>query len=170
MDPKVEEPNCNTPHSRAEALGYIQEQIRVHSSALHYYKKRWNALNITCRIPTEILTSMFLQVGLRNAPWEAETKYYCAPPLTWITPISHVCSHWREAALSTPSLWSTIHVESPGALQMLERSKGIALSVIAYDLMRKKAFDVFDRVVTCPQHHIKDLVVRPHGDPDGIDT
>ncbi|KAG6807040.1 hypothetical protein H0H92_009027, partial [Tricholoma furcatifolium] len=83
--------------------------------------------------------------------------------MAWIVPILHVCSHWREAALSTPSLWSTIHVEFPGALQMLDRSKGVALSVISYDEMPRKAFDVLDQVLASPLHHIKDFLVRqPH--------
>ncbi|KAG6829142.1 hypothetical protein H0H92_005546, partial [Tricholoma furcatifolium] len=165
MDPKVEEPNCNTPHSRAEAHKYIEEQIRVHSSIVHYYKKRWNALTVTCRLPTEILTSIFSHCGLGfklnyTRVYSPDYAYY-EPPMAWIVPILHVCSHWREAALSTPSLWSTIHVEFPGALQMLDRSKGVALSVISYDAMPRKVFDVLNQVLASPLHHIKDLLVRP---------
>lgn len=55
---------------------------------------------------------------------------------SWLRGVSHVCHHWRELALNTPSLWSKIRIDksSIGAERVrafLYRSKGVALHVSA---------------------------------------
>ncbi|KAG9315490.1 hypothetical protein JVU11DRAFT_3103 [Chiua virens] len=50
--------------------------------------------------------------------------------------VSHVCRHWREVALSTPSIWTTIEVTPEccppyqHVSTMLERSKGLPIDVL----------------------------------------
>ncbi|KAF9233837.1 hypothetical protein BU15DRAFT_53347, partial [Melanogaster broomeanus] len=48
---------------------------------------------------------------------------------------SHVCQHWRNVALSTPSLWAAIpilHVRPPyeHVSTLLERSKGLPIDIL----------------------------------------
>ncbi|KAK1218109.1 hypothetical protein PQX77_019225 [Marasmius sp. AFHP31] len=77
----------------------------------------------TCRIPVEILSSIFQFLcptgGLvhRGAtPW-------------WR--FSHVCRHWRNVALNNPLLWSAPDYERPVlATEMLRRSKDVPLRVL----------------------------------------
>ncbi|KAG6810306.1 hypothetical protein H0H92_012483 [Tricholoma furcatifolium] len=132
VDPKLEGAfagsGWDTPDGRAKIDDYIQEQIRTHSSIIRYYKNRQNALTRTCRIPSEVLACMFRQIAC-DAAAGADTNTYS---IHWIKSISHICSHWREVALSTPTLWSTINVDhSPTwAFEMLRRSKDAPLALV----------------------------------------
>ncbi|KAG6810068.1 hypothetical protein H0H92_013502 [Tricholoma furcatifolium] len=62
MNPKVEGAIGSTPERMGEARGYIEEQIKAHQTIIRYYKRRLNALSITCRIPIEILGTILFQV------------------------------------------------------------------------------------------------------------
>ncbi|KAF9530376.1 hypothetical protein CPB83DRAFT_850807 [Crepidotus variabilis] len=54
-------------------------------------------------LPVEVLAYIFKAVQLRG------TKL-TRTPLTWVREISHICTLWREVALSTPSLWTYLPV------------------------------------------------------------
>ncbi|KAG6818558.1 hypothetical protein H0H93_003988, partial [Arthromyces matolae] len=44
--------------------------------------------------------------------------------------VSHVCSHWRDVALTTPHIWANIRVDRPKwAQEMLKRSKKVPLII-----------------------------------------
>ncbi|KAG6830067.1 hypothetical protein H0H92_002357 [Tricholoma furcatifolium] len=164
MDPKIEGPVGSTSNHRAEEHEYIQEQIEVHQSdqtISRYYKRRLNALSNTCRIPVEILASIFSRV-VDSTPEDD-------PRVEWIPQVSHVCSHWREVSLSTPRLWSTLHLDSPTrSLEMFRRSKGIPLTVVLYGQMFKGAYDVLHQVVASHLHHIKALTLGTEDDMEYI--
>ncbi|KAG6830968.1 hypothetical protein H0H92_013680 [Tricholoma furcatifolium] len=169
IDLKVEEPIAlSTVASRAKTLKYIEKQIRVHASIITYYKRRHNAYTITCRIPTEILAIIFGQVVSDAHPEEAYSglgkRLQRRPSFFWIGRISHVCSHWREVALSTPDLWSTIQVNyrAAWALDMLiQRSKNIDLSVIMWDSVSEEDLE---KLVGSHLHRIKNLNADPVGE------
>ncbi|KAG6813180.1 hypothetical protein H0H92_013300 [Tricholoma furcatifolium] len=149
MNPKVEGLIDGIPDRKAEAREYIQEQIKAHRYILCYYKRRLNALAVTCRIPNEILASTFRQLV------DAEVA---DDSLEWIRSISHVCSHWREVALSTPALWSTLRLDYPAwAPEMLRRSKGVALSVKSCGNFSTEAYDVFCQILSFHLHRVKVL-------------
>ncbi|KAG6830967.1 hypothetical protein H0H92_013679 [Tricholoma furcatifolium] len=141
VDLKVEGPIAlSTAASRAEALKYIEEQIRVYTSIMNYYKSRHNSFTITCRIPSEILAIIFGQVvdDAHQECWGPGLgkQSQRRPSFSWIGRISHVCSHWREVALSTPDLWSTIQIsyQAKWALEtLLNRSRDVELSLIMWD-------------------------------------
>src|SRR5271155_4400079 len=60
-------------------------------------------LTLPRRLPEDILREIF-QLGLptdRNAYPSKKTA-----PLIF----THICRRWRRVAISTPSLWSTIHI------------------------------------------------------------
>ncbi|KAF8432691.1 hypothetical protein L210DRAFT_3650159 [Boletus edulis BED1] len=68
--------------------------------------------------------------GDEGASDETESR----PPFTLA--VSHVCWHWRNVALSTPSLWTTIPVPRearspyPRVSTLLERSKNLPIDII----------------------------------------
>ncbi|KAG6813470.1 hypothetical protein H0H92_010804 [Tricholoma furcatifolium] len=151
MNPKVEGFIDGTPDRRAEAREYIMEQIKAHRYILCYYKKHLNALTVTCRIPNEILAIIFRQVV------DAEVAENILDS-EWIPSISHVCSHWREVALSTPALWSTLHLDYPAwAPEMLRRSKDVALSVKSYGTLYEQAYYILHQILTSHLHRVKHL-------------
>ncbi|KAJ6561925.1 hypothetical protein B0H19DRAFT_1143034 [Mycena capillaripes] len=79
-------------------------------------------------LPTEILSEIFVHSSTKHDG--------CKPRL-----VATVCTRWREAALSTPQLWSNIHldredIKSESLLSLLalqlRRSGQIPLSVVFY--------------------------------------
>ncbi|KAG6830074.1 hypothetical protein H0H92_002364 [Tricholoma furcatifolium] len=154
VDPKVEGPIGSTLDRRAEAYEYIQKQIHQSDQTIsRYYKRRFNALSITCQIPAEILATIFSEVV-------DSTSENDGPYAEWISEVSHVCSHWREVALSTPRLWSTLHLDCPTqSLEMLRRSKDTPLSVVLYGQMFQDAYNVLHQVLASHLHRIKNLTL-----------
>ncbi|KAG6831326.1 hypothetical protein H0H92_011241 [Tricholoma furcatifolium] len=157
MDPKLEGPLHSTPDSRAEAHKYIEEQIRIHWSIIYYYKRLKNALTITCRIPTEVLAYIFQQVVKDGEPFE-DFEPAARSDRTDPNHLPLSMDAIYIASLATPNLWSTIHVECrTWAFQMLERSRGAALSVISYERINKKAYGVLKQALAAHLHRIKEL-------------
>ncbi|KAF9064621.1 hypothetical protein BDP27DRAFT_1333187 [Rhodocollybia butyracea] len=80
-------------------------------------------------LPNEILLHIFQYVCeenlIQNYPWllddSAPTKF-TSPAITYLPAmvISSVCSHWRELALSSPSLWANMTVETYYASEISE--------------------------------------------------
>ncbi|KAG6917410.1 hypothetical protein DXG01_002679 [Tephrocybe rancida] len=144
VDPKVEG-TIWTADTRVGADVYIQEQIKVHESIIHYYKNRRNALTSVCQLPPEILGSIFGEVVKLaeevnfDGPWNHRHK------VPWVRSISHVCSHWRKVALFTPSLWSDIPLDFPGCVhEMVRRSRTMPLTVAYLPSSKRYATDTRD--------------------------
>jgi F-box-like len=96
--------------------------------------------SIACRLPVELLQTIFLLLAEFHAPdhisrtSQAPSSSSSLSPASsrpnWIT-ITHVCRHWRSAALGLRELWSVI---SPGlsiswAQAMMERSAPLPVHV-----------------------------------------
>ncbi|KXN83253.1 hypothetical protein AN958_01658 [Leucoagaricus sp. SymC.cos] len=87
--------------------------------------------------PTELLSEIFLHLIVSppsSSPTPTNTIHH---PLL----VSHVCSHWRTAALATPRLWARLFIqlgiskaESQAALvnTWMERSGGCSLTVYVF--------------------------------------
>ncbi|KAG6810304.1 hypothetical protein H0H92_012481, partial [Tricholoma furcatifolium] len=164
LDPKLEgafaDSGWDAPDGRAKIDDYIQEQIRTYSSIIRYYKNRHNALTPTCRIPSEVLACIFRQVAC-DAAAGVDTNTYS---LHWIKSISHICSHWREVALSTPTLWSTIDVDhSPTwAFEMLRRSRDAPLALLTTrkkEVISRRAYPVLLQALTLHLPRIYNLMM-----------
>ncbi|KAG6910756.1 hypothetical protein DXG01_008288 [Tephrocybe rancida] len=123
----------STSALRDKAEAHIQEQIIAHKSIIRYYHERHNALTVTCRIPPEILATIFGEVAkyAQNASSSYEKKYTVkGAKITWIPKVSHVCSHWRAVALSAFDLWTNIPIGNPSwATEMIQRSKAAPLTI-----------------------------------------
>ncbi|KAG6806416.1 hypothetical protein H0H92_011431, partial [Tricholoma furcatifolium] len=123
---------------------------------------RQNTLTITCRIPREVLARIF-SYAVKDTVGDNASRDTLSKKIDWIRAVSHICSHWREVALSTPSLWSTIdlgYYEPAWALEMLQRSKNMPLSVINAVLISKKSFPVLVDILDSHLPRIKDLLVE----------
>ncbi|KAG6915796.1 hypothetical protein DXG01_009797 [Tephrocybe rancida] len=116
----------STAALRNSAEAYIQKQLKVHRSIIRYYHERHNALTVTCRIPSEVLAAIFSQV----VESVKSDDYFDASDIAWIPKVSHVCSHWREVALSASNLWTNIPIGYPSwATEMIQRSKAAPLTI-----------------------------------------
>ncbi|KAG6825041.1 hypothetical protein H0H92_005022 [Tricholoma furcatifolium] len=167
IDPYVEGAFI-TSESRDEAHQYIQEHIkghesiinyykRRHESIIRYYKRRQNALTVTCRIPVEVLGYIFSHAARDivgdyaniNALQQYRTDIFM-----------HICSHWREVALSTPTLWSIIDLDNAGWAEMLRLSKTVPLSVIhAGPEVSEKAYPGLMHILNSHLPRIKHLLL-----------
>lgn len=73
---------------------------------------RRNAFTTSCRVPPEILALCFLHLASRDIPYRAPNPLSTMSSATnanigWIK-VLQVCTHWRQVALSQPSLWTRI--------------------------------------------------------------
>lgn len=106
--------------------------------------------------PTELLSEIFLHLIASqpsSSPTTTNTIYH---PLL----VSHVCSHWRTAALATPRLWARLFIqlglskaESQAALvrAWMERSGGCPLTV--YVFWEEAPFASSHPVLDCLMQH-----------------
>ncbi|KAG6810431.1 hypothetical protein H0H92_011873 [Tricholoma furcatifolium] len=158
-DLKVEGWLLGAAASSAKIRKYIQKQIEAHESKtiIRYYKNRRNAFTITCRIPPEVLACIFRHVVTNFLGSRVRRG-----SVHWIKMISHVCSHWREVALSSPSLWSTIDIDFSPALaqEMLLRSKKVLLSVKNTSPGSKDAYPVLQQTLASHFSRIQNLTVH----------
>lgn len=85
------------------------------------------------RLPFELLRDIFLKVlaesrGTFLAEVYQNTERNC--PYSWIL-VTHVCRAWRDVALASPTLWSTIIIINPAATkQFLQRARSGLLTVV----------------------------------------
>ncbi|KAJ7727230.1 hypothetical protein B0H16DRAFT_1894527 [Mycena metata] len=101
-------------------------------------QRQLNSLrDLVARLPLEISSEIFLRC-LPDYPPKPGAGL--APML-----LLHICNAWSEIALSNPALWSTIHLNFPGAeiLQLwLERARNQTLSIALYSGLSDAVVDV----------------------------
>ena len=81
----------------------LQQDLATYKLAITRIHTELNTLADISRLPIELLTLIFqLCAGYRrNSGYFAELSHE-------LISITHVCKRWREVALNTPQLWSTI--------------------------------------------------------------
>lgn len=83
------------------------------------------------RIPSDVLSMIFEECRHLNPQWSGVLFVLRQSPIE--VRLSHVSSHWREVALTSPSLWSSIHypfAHKEGSLiEYLKRSDRSLLDV-----------------------------------------
>ncbi|THH27699.1 hypothetical protein EUX98_g6489 [Antrodiella citrinella] len=90
--------------AREEARKVLQE---AYARAAIDHKIKLNTLTPIAAIPTELLTYIFLQyVASELTDADPETRIP-SHPYSFLK-ITHVCHHWREAALKSPMLWQNV--------------------------------------------------------------
>ncbi|PCH44167.1 hypothetical protein WOLCODRAFT_164956 [Wolfiporia cocos MD-104 SS10] len=104
----------------------LWQQICSHREALCMLSSRWNSLAPISRLPSEIMTEIFI-AHLNICYVECMRNH----TLYWkrITSISHVCSRWRSVALGCQKLWSCVVVNThPEWMEeVLRRSRSTSL-------------------------------------------
>lgn len=88
-----------------------------------------NKIAPVSRLPSDVLAIIFEESRRLLAPWSSVTNRPLSPEVQ----LSHVSSRWREVALSTPALWTTIrfpilHKEA-AVIVYLQRCNQAPLSV-----------------------------------------
>ncbi|KAI0250599.1 hypothetical protein BJV78DRAFT_1155064 [Lactifluus subvellereus] len=125
----------------AQELAVTRHAIDDELSALHLImcsmRTRRNKFSLIGRLPPEILCHIFSfhainQPVTRDPVYNEGERFPSGPTqikLSWIT-VTHVCSHWRQVALSEPNLWSTVvfHLGAEWAEEMLARSKSTLIT------------------------------------------
>ncbi|KAI0246586.1 hypothetical protein BJV78DRAFT_1381364 [Lactifluus subvellereus] len=135
--------DCLSLRGSAQELAVARHAIDDELSALHLtmcsMRTRRNRFSLIGRLPPEILCRIFSfhainQLVTRDPVYNKDGLFPSGPTRTqiklgWIT-ITHVCSHWRQVALSEPNLWRTIifHLGAEWAEEMLARSKSALIS------------------------------------------
>lgn len=90
------------------------------------------------RLPAEILCEIFLQLrSLFVLPVHGPPN--AIPAHAWIT-VTHVCRQWRDIALNSPTLWTSISCKQPDCINaFIERSRQAPLDITRDHLDRKNA-------------------------------
>ncbi|KAF9238629.1 hypothetical protein BU15DRAFT_75080 [Melanogaster broomeanus] len=132
----------------AEAHARIDNEIALLKLPICALLTRKNALLPVSRLPCEILATIFLYQAYS---FYQDPRYFVmwgsAPP--WAN-VSYVCRHWRNVALSCPSLWSFLFVSSPRwTEELLSRSKMVPLRIrIDGACSDQEAMILFENVTT----------------------
>ncbi|TCD68955.1 hypothetical protein EIP91_009345 [Steccherinum ochraceum] len=86
-------------------IAAVENEISYHAQKLLSLRVQSNRLLPVGRLPPEILSKIFLHC--RDV---SDTAYFPSNSAYRWTFITHVCHYWREVGLSTPHLWSVIHL------------------------------------------------------------
>ncbi|KAF5335570.1 hypothetical protein D9611_012119 [Ephemerocybe angulata] len=120
---------------KVQALTRVEETARGRNAALNLIDVRMlqdrlaiisrNLLLITNtsrpgtinRLPTNVVVQIFSH--LQRLPLQSSRSYFPPLFLKWIA-ITHVCTYWRDTALSTPSLWTNIYLHAKGGIPLVD--------------------------------------------------
>jgi len=137
-------------------LKVIDDEIKVAERISQQLKSRHNALVPISRLPPEALVEIFSLL-----PFPSDDSKY-VPSLKWIC-VTHVCSRWREVALSSPYLWNHINFTKltiAGFTEILTRAKMSPLHIEAKVTPRRKTrFNAFRKQLEAHISHTRHLSI-----------
>jgi len=148
------------PSVRLAAVSAVDKELDSAKRLFCSLFTRRNALLPISLLPTEILTRVFHFLALDEPPFVGKQN------LGWIR-ATHVCQHWRQAALDDSSLWAGISgwpTNTSWILEMLARAKNARLD-IDIDLAGTPNPRV---ILLLPPHlsHTRKLCIRGLSTPD----
>ena len=115
-------------HTHRERLAARIQHLR---SEIHALEDCYNSLSLPNRVPSEILSNIFLCLLLEGRDRDNLGGFRANDTggLEWIR-VTHVCRHWREVALGCQTLWAHLSFASPEFTEtMLARAKNAPLHV-----------------------------------------
>ncbi|KZV74994.1 hypothetical protein PENSPDRAFT_139148 [Peniophora sp. CONT] len=93
------------PVATAARLALLDEELRVlqHPKTIALAKRQRNSATPACTLPPEMLARIF---SFAQSAWPSKRQALNHKEISihWLL-LSHVCSNWREVALSSPALW-----------------------------------------------------------------
>jgi hypothetical protein len=110
-------------HVRPEVyLDLLEKHGAELEADLQVIRSSQNVYSLSSRLPNEVLEKIFLEHATNVYwDWEEDTK------LRWFR-VAQVCRRWREVAVSSAPLWSTITLSHPEFMKlMVARSKRMPL-------------------------------------------
>ncbi|KAF6761916.1 hypothetical protein DFP72DRAFT_591465 [Ephemerocybe angulata] len=145
MDPNLANPDVSLFSSETKDLmdvaqisdvpryhGMLARRIHQLECELLALKSCHNAVTLTCRLPPEILSRIFIDLASMGiSAWYAvgANKKPRKVSVSWLR-VTFVCRHWRSVALQCPSLWSNLVFSNANLAEaMLTRSKGAPLTI-----------------------------------------
>ncbi|KAG6819046.1 hypothetical protein H0H93_016003 [Arthromyces matolae] len=133
----------SSPKERNTVFACIQDEISSLSDRILELKMRQNAINITARLPTEVLQRVFTSLVSLIDPETLESKR----GLAWIH-VAGVCKSWRLTALECSHLWSFIlHPQPDWITEVILPRSGQAPLYISVDLKETRNFTGMQRAV-----------------------
>ncbi|KAF5333242.1 hypothetical protein D9611_002778 [Ephemerocybe angulata] len=104
----------------------VDERIVELECEIWEMKSSHNALTTTYRLPSEILSSIFLSLSLMDST-DLDQPIYRR--VSWLR-ATFVCRRWRFVALGYAALWTTPPLDEPELAKiMISRSQGAPLSI-----------------------------------------
>lgn len=111
----------------AHEISSTDEDLASQMSTLCNIDPRTNSISFIDRLPIETLEAIFIHTACSY--FRKDDGLPIPTPPTWVS-VSYVCSHWRNVALSSPTLWSYLFVTSPRwTEELLSRSKQAPLKL-----------------------------------------
>ncbi|EKM55933.1 uncharacterized protein PHACADRAFT_144871 [Phanerochaete carnosa HHB-10118-sp] len=118
-----------SPLSREDRI-QIEEQIVSYKGEIARLNRRLNADANIMRLPDELLTEIFVHYVCAWQTLPPRNRGHVMQPLGWLQ-ITHICHHWREIALCSSVLWTSISVGNSTELTstLIERSSQADLHI-----------------------------------------
>ncbi|KAG6331763.1 hypothetical protein ID866_7324 [Astraeus odoratus] len=111
--------------SSHDELARVMKNLRVRAARIQ------NSRAAVSRLPSDVLALIFEECRQTNPQWTGVLCLLGQLPME--VRLSHVSSQWRDVALSTPRLWSSIRFpfehREDSLVEYLERSRGSLLDV-----------------------------------------
>ena len=130
----------------------LEQYIKKTDIILQTFKRRFNVAAPINQLPVEILTRVFEIVRFHRifgnkfpSPFATlDTGEICRmkDAISWVPRILHICNHWREVALFTPSLYCPIPCHAIS--QFASTPKGV-------DPIQHNSMMPFDPLPTTPK-------------------
>ena len=129
------------------AIACIDEEVSKHRLLVSDLCAQRNSVMPIFRLPNEILASIFTH-GARNYHEGNDPISFRVPH--WVN-VSYVCRHWRDVALSCPTLW-TFHftMSLRWTEELLARSKQASLKIrIKHNSLKSRSWwsDLLEKVL-----------------------
>ncbi|KAH7927843.1 hypothetical protein BV22DRAFT_244718 [Leucogyrophana mollusca] len=119
-----------------QAQEQIDQELETLARRMRALRAQRNTFSPISTLPPGLLETIFMYSSCPPHP-NYHRRIYVDTHTPWVwTTVTHVCRHWRQVALSRPSLWTTLTFTPAWSEAMLARSKMGPL-VIDVDLTNK---------------------------------
>ncbi|KAJ8481929.1 hypothetical protein ONZ45_g15135 [Pleurotus djamor] len=162
-----------------EAQAAIDKEISKYKALIRELSARRNTHNAISKLPNEILSRIHVEykaladteLRMKRGTWASRdaktTREATRDYLDSLLNVMRVCSLWRQVALDTATLWSTLPLDkSAWVTKMFQRSKQSPLTLIGpvgkLSSLSKSPSDILSAVMNAaPRFQDVDITLRP---------